>query len=84
MDDDEAGFCAEHNSVCVAQARTEEKLRAVSDCLAQVKTTLGRVEAKVDEIDDKVDKRPSWVSTAAITVLSSVVVGLSVFVLTRL
>lgn len=86
-------MCAEHNSVCVGQARTEEQVRGLKDDIKElnecVKATnrkvddgFEKVQTEISKIYSKLSKRPSWLTSGLITILTSLLLALIVYVLT--
>jgi hypothetical protein len=87
--DKENGYCTQHNTICVAQARTEEKVEGLKDCMGEVKKSIEDLDTKVDGIKadigklyGKMNKRPSWATAGAITIMVTVIASLIIFIAT--
>jgi tetrahydromethanopterin S-methyltransferase subunit A len=63
----------------VPRAELEEKFKSIATDIATVEKDMEKVDAKVTELG----KRPSILTSVAFTIMSSLIVGLIIFVLTK-
>jgi len=80
--ENEPGYCSQHNTVCVAQARYEVKVDGLQETVDEIKKQLDGLRTDIKTLTAKIDKRPSWLTSMVITILTSLLLALIVYVIT--